>query len=452
MPVKIATTTSTTKETDVPTVTEMDAAISKAVSAIPAPAPGAVLESVTEYPGIVYQVEATEVALRAAVAEVLDSRAGGSTSRKVIKMAPGVTTVTSPDLLGSPTTGQSDPIFGFELEGIGERMTTLAFNPVGGATEDPRALNLFTLANRVRDFKMRNMQVTTNNPNASMLWAWSVTKTDANSLYPEYGSGQNQRFIFENVEWGGTWKRVIGIDGDVNTNNNSEWYFRLCNTNTQTRFTEAFLQSGGINGRNFPQMAQYLNYFVNDCNFTFNGGSLFRMVKGGNIIVRGGSMSAASNANPITWFDLQGAGADSAANLSVDGTRFEPKADNQLIIRNTIGSGQVSFRNVVDVSSLQYPAGSAQAQYKLHQYVARNGRFPIVSYENCVLAGSHLYTGGNEHAQGKAIYRGSKMYQWTANNAVASAAGATDGFLQYTGGVPRHRFEDCEGQADVNYN
>lgn len=412
--------------------------------------PRAALE-IEELPYLAVQEDNSEAALRAAVQQVLSSRSG-ATARRVVRMLGGTTTVTNPDLLGSPVTGQSDPIFGFEIEGVGERMTTLAFNPVGGATEDPRALNLFTLANRVRDFKLRKLKLTTNNPNASMLWAWSVTKTDTNSLYPEYGSGQNQRFIFGNVEWGGTWKRVIGIDGDVNTNNNSEWSFDHCATDTTARFGEAFLQSGGINGRNFPQMAQYLNFFVNNCNFTFNGGSFFRMVKGGHLHIRGGSMSAASNANPIIWLDLQGAGSDSAANVSVDGTRFEPKAANQKIIRSSVGSGVVSFRNVVDVSSLQYPAGSPQAQYHLHEYVARNGRFPIVSYDGCILAGSHLFTGGNEHAQGKAIYRGSKLYQWTADNAVASAAGATDGFLQYTGGAPRHRFEDCEGLPDVNYN
>lgn len=406
--------------------------------------------TITEYPGMVFQKDNSEAALRAAVNEVLDSRTSGI-SRKVIRMQPGTTTITNPDLLGSPTTGTSSGIFGFEIEGVGERMTTLAFNPVGGATTDPRQLNLFTLANRVRDFKMRNMQVTTNNPNASMLWSWSNTKIDANSIYPEYGVGQNQRFIFENVEWGGKWKRVIGLDGDLNTNNNSEWYFRLCNTNTTSQFGEAFFQSGGISG-SFAQQTQYLNFFVHDCNFTFNGGTLFRIVKGGNLHVRGGSMSAASNANALIWFDIQGAGADSASNWTFDGTRFEPKAANQIIIRNAVGSGLVTFRNVIDTSSLQYPAGSAQSQYKLHQYIARNGRFPIVNYQNCSLVGSHLYTGANNNAPGKAIYEKSKFYQWTSDNAVATAAGATDGFIQWTGGKPRLRVEDCEGQADLNQN
>lgn len=445
----------------VPTTDEFNA-LSQRVSTLesapaPTPAPASDPEpspdpiTVIEHPYVAFQKDNTQAALKAAVDEVVNSRTGGI-ARKVVRMQPGTTTVTTPDLLGSPTTGSSSQIFGFEIEGIGERMSTLAFNPSGGATDDPRQLNLFTLANRVRDFKMRNMQVTTNNPNASMLWAWSNTKVDSNSVYPEYGVGQNQRFIFENVEWGGTWKRVIGIDGDVNTNNNSEWYFRLCNTNTTTRFNEAFLQSGGINGRNFPQMAQYLNFFVRDCNFTFNGGTLFRMVKGGNVHVTGGSMSAATKDNAIIWFDLQGAGSDSAASYTFDGTRFEPKAANQLIIKNAVGAGQTTFRNVIDVSSLQYAPGSAQSQFKLHQYIARNGRFPTITYEGCILAGSHLYTGGNTGALGKAIYRGNKFFQWTSNNAVASAASATDGFLQWTGGRPRHRFEDNEGQADINQN
>lgn len=437
------------------TTEETDTKISEAIDAIefpePAPAtptPGLV---VTDLPYVVYQKERNEEALRAAVKQVLDTRSGANVQR-ILQMQPGTTTVTQPDLLGSPTAGKSDPIFGFTMRGIGERTTTLAFNPVGTATDDPTKLNLFTLANRVRDFKLQDMMIQSGNPAASMLWAWSNTKVDANSVYPEYGVGQNQRFMFDHVEWGGNWKRVIGIDGDVNTNNNSEWSFDKCNTNTTTRFGEAFLQSGGINGRNFPQMAQYLNFFVKGCNFTFLAGTFFRFVKGGNIHVDGGSWSAASNANALTWFDLQGAGAESAAMLTVKGTRFEPKAANQLIIDNKIGSGQVHFQDVIDVSSLQNPPGSATSQYKLHRYTARNGRFPIVTYENCSLAGAHLYTGGNEHAPGKAIYKRSKFFQWGANNAVATAANGTDGFLQYANGMPRHRFEDCEGQSDINYN
>lgn len=441
--------------TSVPTSDEFDQLkkkvdeLASAPAPTPAPDPSGPI-TVVEYPYVAFQKDNTQAALKAAVNEVLSSRTNG-TARKVVRMQPGTTTVTQPDLLGSPTAGKSDPVFGFEIEGIGERMTTLAFNPTGVATTDPRQLNLFTLANRVRDFKLRKLKLTTNNPNASMLWAWSNTKITADSIYPEYGVGQNQRFIFENVEWGGTWKRVIGIDGDVNTNNNSEWYFRMCATDTTARFNEAFLQSGGISG-NFPQQAQYLNYFIDNCNFTLNGGTMFRVVKGGNLHVRGGSMSAATNANPIIWFDLQGAGSDSAANFSIDGTRFEPKAGNQLVMKNAVGAGVVTFRNVVDVSSLQHPAGSATSQFKLHQYIARNYRFPTVTYENCILAGAHLYTGANNNAPGKAIYRGNKFYQWTNNNAVSTAAGATDGFLQWTGGKPRLRFEDNEGQADLNQN
>lgn len=435
-----------------PTTDEMNAAISNAIDALPEPttpppASGGSI-TVTEHPDYAFQKDNTEAALRAAIQELMSTRTNGN-ARKIVKMRAGTTTVTSPDLLGSPTNGQSDPVFGFTLEGIGERSTTLAFNPTGGATTDPRALNLFTLANRARNFRLRGLKLTTNNPNANMLWAWSVTKTDANSLYPEYGAGQNQRFIFENVEWGGTWNRVIGIDGDVNTNNNSEWIFDKCATDTTARFGEAFLQSGGINGRNHPQMVQYLNYFVNDCNFTFNGGSFFRFVKGGNIHVKNGSWSAATNANPLVWFDIQGAGAASAAMLTVEGTRFEPKADDQLIIDNKVGSGQVTFRSVVDTSSLQ---NTAATQYKLHRYTARNGRFPIVTYEDSSLVGVHQYLGGNNNAPGKAVYKRNQMYQWGANNAVASAAGATDGFLQYSSGKPRHRFEDNEGLQDLNYN
>lgn len=437
--------------TSVPTADEFQALSDRVdeIAETPAPTPSEPI-FIQEWPHTAFQKEANEAALRAAVNDMLNTRSGANAT-KYVQMKPGNTRVTSPDLIGSPTNGTSDPTFGLKIKGMGARVTTLTFAPSGTVSTDPRKNNLFTLANRVRDFKMEDLMVQSGNAAANFMWAWSVQSTNADSIYPEYGKGQNQRFMFNNVEWAGHWNRGIGIDGDVNTNNNSEWTFDFCNMNTTTRFTEAFLQSGGISGV-FPQQTQYLNYFINECNFTLLAGTVFRFIKGGNIHVSNGSWSAANNANAITWFDLQGSGSDSASMLTIKGTRFEPKAANQLIIDNKIGSGQVHFQDVIDVSSLQKPPGDAVSNWNLHRYTARNGRFPIVTYENCVLAGAHLYTGGNNNAPGKAIYKRSKFFQWTANNQVATAAGTQDGFLQYTGGRPRHRFEDNEGHGDLNYN
>lgn len=410
----------------------------------PAPAPSPI--TVVEHPDTILVADNTEAALRAAINTALSTKVGG-VARKRILLRAGAYNITQPDLIGSPVNGQADPIFGLELHGMGSRVTQLNFNPAGAvATTDPRRNNLFTLANRVRNFKLKDMKFTSQNPAANMLWAWSVASVGAASIYPEYGAGQNQRFKFEDVEWGGAWNRVFGVDGDSLTNNNSEWTWQHCATDNSARYADAFMHLGGISGV-FPQQTQYLNFRLDDCNMTFLGGTFWKQQKGGNVYVTGGSWSAANNQNAMTWFDFDGSVDPTAGNLRVENVRFEPKAANQRIIRNTWGAGHVTFVNCSDVASLQYPMGSTQGSYALHEYVARNGRFPIIRYQDCTLVGVHKFSGG-QGGNGKAIYEGNRLYHW--NRPVASAAGAGDGFLQYAGTAPRYAFRDTDmGLADV---
>jgi hypothetical protein len=386
--------------------------------------------------------------VRAAINAAIASKTSGI-ARKIVQLPPGTITISGNDLIGSPTTGTSDQIFGLTIRGHGERVTTINFTYPGTATTDPRRNNMFTLANRVRNLTFEGIKFTCSNANNNMAWFWSVPTVNASSIYPEYGTGQNQRVVFTRCEWGGTWKRVIGVDGDVNTNNNSEWTWRDCATDTTATFADAFVHSGGISGT-FSQQAQYLNWRVDNCNFTLLSGVLFRWDKGGSISVVGGSWSAATNANPITWFYMPNATDQTAMRISIRDVRFEPKADDQLIIDCRWGNGHVIFDNCTDLSSLQ---NTTSATYALHRYTAVNNRLPLVAYRDCTLAGGHLYT-GFAGGRGRAIYDATSFYGLGNGytKSVGTASGDNDAFLRYSGQKPSFTFRDCDNIDDLIYN
>lgn len=399
-------------------------------------------------PGVIYAASTSEADVRAAINAAIASRSGGVV-KKIVQLPAGTITITQPDLIGSPTGGSADQIFGLTIRGQGERVTTIAFNYAGAVTTDPRKNNLFTLANRVRNLKFEGVKFTSNNANNNMLWAWSVTALGTDSIYPEYGAGQNQRIQFINCEWGGTWKRVIGIDGDVRANNNSEWLFRDCASDTTIRFGDAFLVSGGISGT-FQQQCQFLNFRIDNCNFTLLAGVFFKFVRGGAINVSGGSWSAASNANPITWFSLPSSNDQTAMRLTVRDVRFEPKADDQIIIDCKWGNGHVVFDHCTDISSLQ---NTTSAAYTLHRYTATNNRFPVVAYRDCTLVGNHSYN-GFAGGDGRVIYEATRLYGLDNGytGVVSATSGSATGFLRWTGQKPSYTFRDMDNVPDQSYS
>lgn len=393
------------------------------------------------FPSVIYVTTTTEAALRSAIALAISTRGGGGVVTKRIQLGAGTWNIASPDLIASPTGGSSDQIFGLEIVGMGPRVTTLNFTHNGTSTSDARQNNMITAAMRLRYFKMQDMTVTSNNVNNCMLWAWSVTTIDTNSIYPAYGSGQNQRLQFVNIEWQGSWKRIVGIDGDVNANNNSEWLFRDCCTTNSSAFSDAFLHCGGITG-SFTQQAQFLNFRIDNCNMTLASGSVWKFDRGGAITVVGGSWSAASSSGAITWFDLTRSTDITAMSLEVIGVRFEPKSASHVIIDCKWGDGHVVFQGCSDVASLQYPKGSAQSGFNLHRYTGVNNRIPMVSYQDCTLVGVHKVTGYNG-GPGRMDYIRTKLYHWDV--AYATTSGGTNGFMQWASGArPRGSFRDMD--------
>lgn len=383
-------------------------------------------------------------AIKAAVTAALSGRSNGVV-RKEVFFPPGNYKITKKDtLMWSPTSGNADQVFGLRFRGGGPRVTNINFATNFTANADPRENNLITAAVRLRYAYFEDMSFQSNNANNRFAYYWSVDTIDANSQYPAYGTGQNQYFVYKNVEWKGPWDRVIGIDGDHEANNNSEHHFILCSTDTVSVYTDAFLHCGISSPSSRNQQNQFLNFFMLSCNFALAGGDFFRFDRGGSINVLGGSWSMVGS-NPARYFYMPLANGElSATRLNVQGVRFEPKSANHKIIDCNWNNGHVTFTSCSDMAALQV-AGAAS--YNLHRYGTTSNKIPIVRYQDCALAGNHLVDGaGTSLTNGKMIYEGCRFYH--TNTAVSTTSGTA--FLRYASAPARYAFRDSWATADVS--
>lgn len=385
-------------------------------------------------------------AIKNAVSAAIAGRVGG-VAQKSLFFPPGIYRVTQKDtLMYSPETGSADQIFGLTIEGCGNRVSEIFFDTSFSATSDPRENNLITAAVRLRYTKFKNMSFRSANGNNNFGYFWSRDNRDTNYTYPLYGFGQNQYFIFENIEWRGPWNRVLGVDGDQVANNNSEWTFRNCSTDTLSAYTDAFCHVGITNPASNNQQDQFLNWWMENCNWTLASGTVFKFDRGGAINVRGGSCSAVGTAGTIIWYQMNRGSDITASRLLVEGCRFEPKAATHKIIDCNWEAGNVTFISCADVGSLQVLGSPGPADYTLHNYTATtNNRIPIVRYVDCVLAGNHsLTTGSTAVSTGKIIYEGCRFFHWNV------ATGST-GFLRATGSaMPHYAFRDSWNITDIS--
>ncbi|MEV0974524.1 glycosyl hydrolase family 28-related protein [Microtetraspora glauca] len=382
-------------------------------------------------------------AIKAAVTAAIAGRTNGVV-KKEIYFPPGTYKVTKKDtLMWSPTSGNADQIFGLRFRGAGPRVTTINFATTFTANSDPRENNLITAAVRLRYTYFQDMAFQSNNANNRFAYYWSVDTIDGTSQYPEYGNGQNQYFVYQNVEWKGPWDRVIGIDGDHEANNNSEHHFILCSTDTASVYTDAFLHCGISSPSSRNQQNQFLNYFMLSCNFALAGGDFFRFDRGGSINVLGGSWSMVGSNNARYFYMPLANGEISATRLNVSGVRFEPKSANHKIIDCNWNNGSVTFTSCSDMAALQV---STAANYNLHRYAATSNRLPIARYQDCTLAGYHLVDAdGSSLTNGKMIYEGCRFYHTTT--AVSTTSGSA--FLRYASAPARYAFRDSWATADV---
>lgn len=381
-------------------------------------------------------------AIRRAVDALLLARRGGVVS-DVLFFPPGTYRVTRPDvLMWSPTAGTADQVFGLTILGCGPRVSEIFFDRKAVLSSDPRVGNLITAAVRLRYLKISNISFTSESASNNFGYFWSRDGDDAKLRYPAFGHGQNQNMTFERVEWRGTWNRVIGLDGDQQANNNSEWLFDSCSTGIDFTTTDAFLRVGITTPTVNQQQNQFLNFTLLNCHMALRKGTMLRFDRGGSINIIGGSWSMASpDVGPCTAIHMPLSNGDpSAARLLVQGVRFEPKAANHKIIDCAWENGHVTFVSCSDVASLQFPAASAYATHVYRTTV--NNRLPLVRYQDCALAGHHsVLTSTIAPKGGRLIYEGVRLLHHK------TAYGST-GFLRAAKAVVRHAFRDCIDIAD----
>lgn len=366
-----------------------------------------------------------DAAVQAAMERVLAAQEGGAARLRLV-LPPGEYHLSRP-LLARIADYPVDRLDGLWIEGAGKRTTRIVWQNDGS---DP-----FLTADRprLRFLTVKGFTIASSDSGNEFAYCYSDTQ-----------NGYNQGWYLGDLEFQGSWNRVIGLDGPETANLNSEFTLERVYTATDSEFGDAFLRSGGITG-SYDQQVQFLNYWIRDCCLTLRRGTVFRFDRGGGIHVQNGSWSAAdSSSGPITWFHLPRGNSNTyaAQQLSVRSVRFEPKAANHRIIDCSWAGGTVLFDSCTDEGSIQNTAGIG---YNLHRYTGNalwnQGTMPSVRYVNCVLAGYHQYDGPTV-TRGGFTYEGSFFFRGTSGN-TANAVSGSDPVLRWSDGAPRYRFVDC---------
>jgi hypothetical protein len=368
---------------------------------------------------------------------ILGSRREGVPLKPVLLIPPGSYLITTPNALMEPTNVARDFIDGLTIQGAGKHVSTVLFRP-HGKTSDPDALNLMTWRNtstgggRVINFRCRDISFDCNNDNASFLYSYSTS------------TNPNHDILFENVEWSGSWRRVIGLDGPDDTANlNSEIGLYNCETwGPTSSFGDAFFNSAVTPGDTSNQQDQFVNFWFRDCLFGWQSGHLLKFPKGGSINVFGGSWTCLG-AGPynMIWmpFHPHNFGAQ---RLLVMGLRVELRAPGQKFINCEWLSGSVEIISL-DESAEAWQGYAPSLNAHRYRWADYNSG-PIVTYRGCVLMGYHLVdTGSAVPAPGKIRYDGCLWINHASGQ--INAVHGSGGLLRWSNAAPHFRFTDCYG-------
>lgn len=291
--------------------------------------------------------------------------------RRLIRDAGGGVPVATTDILLSGSYTVSGSIMrpvagraqGLTIRGIGKRASEIVM-----AGAEPLLVN----ADRWMGVRFYDCSFRSTNPEASFLYSTST--------------GAAQDWAFTNVEWRGSWRYGIGLDGPEKSNCNSEWQFNGCHVNGA--YDTAWLWSGM--SPQYAQQDQFLNFSLRDCKVEFDSGDALRFDKGGSICVSGGSWiikGKRADGKPSRFFHFPpGSHFDSVQSLLVDGVRFEPRDAANLVIESS-WKGQVTFLNCMD-DAWAFKSFSQDGAYAPHRYTNPGG----VRYQGCQLTGRHRYT------------------------------------------------------------
>ena len=372
---------------------------------------------------------ASDAAFRAAAAEVLASfqpdPISGAVPKKVLVIPPGTYLLTQPDSLLPNVNGEGGGgiVDGISITGYGKRLSRIVYAPTANDT------TLWTNYQRYKNIRISGLTFTSENATSSFNYAYSSAA---------YGV---QDTWYTDVEWRGSWKRGIGLDGPATTSNlNSEMGWDRCQVGGS--YSDAFLVMGMTTAA--TQQDQFLNYWFRDCKVEYQSGVFVKNNRGGSMNFVGGSYILTDAASNGTFFQLTSDAptrSDSTMRLYAQGIRFELRGLGHKVIDSRWYKGSISFVSCDD-TALSFKSWAPDAVTHTYAFNANGDRGPTVRYTDCALMGSHqVATGATATTAGKLVYDGCRFIDMT------SATGAT-GFLRWTGTTaPRYEIRDCLGGA-----
>ncbi|KOG11791.1 hypothetical protein ADK34_33335 [Streptomyces viridochromogenes] len=372
---------------------------------------------------------ASDAAFRAAAAEVLASfqpdPISGAVPKKVLVIPPGTYLLTQPDSLLPNVNGEGNGgiVDGLSITGYGKRLSRIVYAPTADDT------TLWTNYQRYKNIRISGLTFTSNNATSSFCYAYSSAT---------YGV---QDTWYTDVEWRGSWKRGIGLDGPATTSNlNSEMGWDHCQVGGS--YSDAFLVIGMTPSAS--QQDQFLNYWFRDCKVEYQSGVFVKNTRGGSMNFTGGSYILTDTASTGTFFQLTpdaGTRADSVMRLYAQGIRFELRGTGHKVIDSQWYKGNVTFVSCDDTAH-SFKSWAPNAVTHVYDFEANGSRGPMVRYVDCALMGSHqVKTGASATTYGKVLYEGCRFMDM-------SAATGASGFLRWTGTVaPRYELRDCVGAS-----
>jgi len=367
---------------------------------------------------------ASDAAFRAAAAEVLASfqpgAISGSIPKKVLLIPPGNYLLTQPDSLLPNVNGNGGGgvVDGVAITGYGKRLSRIVYSPSANDT------TLWTNNQRYKNVRISGLTITSTNATSSFNYAYSSATHGVQDTW------------YSDVEWRGSWKRGIGLDGPASTSNlNSEMGWDHCQVGGS--YSEAFLVMGMTPGES--QQDQFLNYWFRDCKVEFASGVFVRNNRGGSMNFVGGSYILTDTAASGTFFELTAAATsrnDSVMRLYAEGVRFELRAATHKVIDSHWYKGTVTFVSCDD-SAHSFKTWAPDAVAHAYDFTASGSRGPMVRYVDCALMGRHqATTASGAMTMGKILYDGCRFL-----NQGAGTGGS--GFLRWSSASPRYEFRDC---------
>lgn len=212
--------------------------------------------------------------------------------------------LTQPDSLLPNVDGEGNGgiVDGVSITGYGKRLSRIVYAP---ATDDT---TLWTNYQRYKNIRISGLTFTSTNATSSFNYAYSSA---------DYGA---QDTWYTDVEWRGSWKRGIGLDGPATTSNlNSEMGWDHCQVGGS--YSDAFLVMGMTPAA--TQQDQFLNYWFRDCKVEYQSGVFVKNNRGGSMNFVGGSYILTDAASNGTFFQLTADAttrADSVTRLYAQGS------------------------------------------------------------------------------------------------------------------------------------